>query len=70
MSVDVGPGGNKRVLWNVSGHASHGHVLAIMGPSGELKGGGWCRVPSPLPSVSCKGNCNRGCTNSSGVCIH
>lgn len=24
-----------RVLWEVSGHAAPGHVLAVMGPSGE-----------------------------------
>lgn len=31
LCVDVK---DKRILWNISGHASHGRVLAIMGPSG------------------------------------
>ena len=32
VCVDVS---EKRILWDVSGHASPGHVLAVMGPSGE-----------------------------------
>ena len=28
----------KRILWNISGKASHGRVLAVLGPSGELVG--------------------------------
>ncbi len=27
----------KRILWNVSGHAHSGAVLAVMGPSGEFQ---------------------------------
>ena len=34
VCVDVS---DKRILWDVSGQASPGHVLAVMGPSGE-----WC----------------------------
>ena len=26
---------DKRILWNVSGHALQGHVLAFLGPSGK-----------------------------------
>lgn len=26
---------DKRILWNVSGHALQGHVLAVLGPSGK-----------------------------------
>ena len=33
VCVDVG---QKRILWDISGHAPPGHVLAIMGPSGRL----------------------------------
>lgn len=33
VCVDIG---DKRILWSVSGHALHGCVLAIMGPSGEI----------------------------------
>ena len=32
LCVDVA--GRKRILWNVSGHAVRGHILAVMGPSG------------------------------------
>ena len=32
ISVDVA---EKRILWSVSGQARPGHVLAILGPSGE-----------------------------------
>lgn len=32
VCVDVA---DKRILWDVSGHATPGHVLAVMGPSGE-----------------------------------
>ena len=33
VCVDVA-GGTKRVLWDISGHALRGKVLAVMGPSG------------------------------------
>ena len=32
VSVDVG---EKRILWDISGYAPPGHVLAVMGPSGK-----------------------------------
>lgn len=35
LCVDVAE--KKQILWNVSGHASHGRVLAVMGPSGSGK---------------------------------
>ena len=34
---------DKRILWNVSGHALQGHVLAVLGPSGKCP----YRVPFP-----------------------
>lgn len=34
VCVDVS---HKRILWDISGHASPGRVLAVMGPSGELR---------------------------------
>lgn len=32
LCVDVAD--RKRILWNISGHAVRGHILAVMGPSG------------------------------------
>ena len=37
---------DKRILWNVSGHASQGQVLVALGPSGK------CRPSSgPAPAI-------------------